>query len=121
MLKLINIDVENAIAFEVSGKITKGEMDQMLSETKSKAEKFDDIVFYEEIVSFKGIEISAIVKELKFLRNEGFSKIKKAAVVTDKTWIQKVSCIKNSIFKNVVIRCFHSDEKEKAIEFLKCA
>ncbi len=121
MLEMIDIGIKNATAFCMSGKITENDMSLVLSDAKTKTDLYGEIVIYEEIQSFKGIELSAIVDEFKYLFEVGISNIKKGVVVTDKSWVQKIVKIEDKIFKNIEMKCFSIEEKELAIKFLKNA
>ena len=119
MLDVLDIGIENAIAFRIGGKITKSQMDRALLIAKEKTEKYGNIVVLEEITSFDGIEVGAIVDEFKYLIEVGMSNITKVAIVTDKNWISKIVKLDDKIFKNTEMKCFSLSEKELAIEFLK--
>jgi hypothetical protein len=92
-----------------------------LSDAKAKIERYENIVIYEEIVSFRGVEFKAIVEEFKYLVEIGFSNIARVAVVTDKKWIEKIVGIEDKIFKSTDMKAFSTEEKDNAIEFLKNA
>lgn len=119
MLEFLNIEVDNAVAFIVDGKVTKGEMVEIFDEVNTKVEQYGEIVIYEQINNFGGAELSAIVEELKYLFDNGFKQIKKVAVVTDKKWVEPIAKIEDKIFSSIDIQCFHLDEKEQAVAFLK--
>ena len=121
MLKIIDIGIDNATAFCISGKITKADISIVLSHAKNKTERYGSIVIYEEIQNFRGIELLAIIEEFKYLFEMGLSNILKVAVVTDKKWIMKVASLEAKIFRNIEIKCFQLNEKSLAIEFLKNA
>jgi len=121
MLRIIDIGIKNATAFCILGQITKADMSIVLSNAKEKTERYENIIIYEEIQGFQGIELSAIIEEFKYLFNTGMSNISKVAVVTDKKWIMKVTRLEAKIFRNIEIRCFRLNEKSLAIEFLKNA
>ena len=121
MLRMIDIGVENATAFCILGKITKADMSTVLSHAKNKTERYGNIVIYEEIQGFQGIELLAVFEEFKYLFEMGLSNISKVAVVTDKKWIMKVASLEAKIFRNIEIKCFQLNEKSLAIEFLKNA
>jgi len=115
MLEMIEIGIENAKAFRMAGKITKSNVSLVLSDAKAKIECHGNIVIYEEIESFKGIEIAAIVEEFKYLFEVGISNIKKAALVTDKKWLEKIVKIEDKIFKKIEMKFFSIDDKELAV------
>ena len=121
MLEMIDIGIERAVAFRMEGKITESEMAQCLSDAKAKIERYENIVVYEEIVSFHGIDLKAIVEEFKYLFEVGISNIDRVAVVTDKKWVEKIVGIEDKIFKSIDMKAFSTEEKDKAIEFLKNA
>jgi hypothetical protein len=121
MLEMIDIGIDNATAFRMAGKITASEMTLVLSDAKTKTERYDNIVVYEEILSFDGIEIAAIAEEFKYLFDVGTSNLRRVAIVSDKKWIEKVVQIEDKIFKSIEMKCFSIDEREMAIEFLKNA
>ncbi len=91
MLELIDIDIDNAVAFRVSGKVTEADMSVVLERAGEKVDQYGDIVFFEQIDSFDGIEVAAIIKEFKYLFDVGLSNIKKVAVLTDKKGIESVA------------------------------
>ncbi len=66
MLELIDIDIDNAVAFRVSGKVTEADMSVVLERAGEKVDQYGDIVFFEQIDSFDGIEVAAIIKEFKY-------------------------------------------------------
>nr|WP_136251011.1 STAS/SEC14 domain-containing protein [Ningiella ruwaisensis] len=119
MLDIIDIKIDNAVAFKMSGRITENDMSVVLAESRFKSERFKKIVIYEEIESFSGIDFSAIAEEIKYLYKVGISNIDKVAVVADKGWIEKIVKIEDKLFSNIHIKYFKSDEKDEAIRFLK--
>lgn len=121
MLEMIEIGIDNAVAFRVSGKITQSDMTLVLNNAKEKIERYGNIVIFEQLDSFKGIEIAAIIEEFKYLFDVGISNIRKAALVTDKDWLEKIISIEDKIFKKIEMKCFSIEEKASAIEFLKNA
>ena len=118
---MIDIGIENSTAFKMSGKITKDEMTSVLADAKEKTKRYGNIVIYEEIESFEGVELAAIVEEFKYLLDVGISNIGKAVVVTDKKWIEVIADIEDKIFRKIDIKCFSLSDKELAIKYLKDA
>ena len=121
MLEMMEIGIDNAVAFSMSGKITERDMSLVLSDAKKKIEQHGNIVLLERIDSFEGIELSAIVEEFEYIFKVGISNIKKAAVITDTKWIEMIVNIENRIFKNIEMKCFPTEDQDSAIEFLKNA
>lgn len=121
MLEMMEIGIDNAVAFCVSGKITERDMSLVLSEAKKKIEQYGNIVLFERIDSFEGIELSAIADEFEYIFKVGISNMKKAAVITDKKWIETIVNIEGRIFKNIGMKCFSTEDQDSAIEYLKNA
>jgi hypothetical protein len=121
MLEMIDIGINNAVAFRISGKITESDMSLVLNDAKKKIDLHGNIVFLEQIDSFEGIEIAAILEEFRYLFKVGISNIRKAAVLTDKKWVEKIVNIEDKIFKNIDMKCFSIEDQESAVEFLKNA
>ena len=121
MLEMIDIGFEKAVAYRLVGKITEEEMTSVISIFKEKIDKDEKLIVYQEIVSLGGVEFDAIVEKFKFLINVGISHFSKIAVVTHKKWIHKLVDLEGKLFKNIDMKGFPIEEKDKAIEFLKNA
>ena len=119
MLEMLEIGVEQAVAYRLAGKITEDEMKQALAAIKEKIESYGKVYLYQEIDSFTGVEFDAIVEKFKFLFANGIANINKVAVVTDKQWLHKVVGLEDKLFKNIDMQCFSLKEKKQAVEFLK--
>lgn len=118
---MIDIGFDKAVAYRLEGKITEEETTSIFSIFKEKIEKGEKLILYQEIVSIGGVELDAIIEKFKFLFDFGISHFSKLAVVTDKKWIHKIVDIEDKIFRNIDMKGFSLEEKDKAIEFLKSA
>ena len=121
MLEMMDIGVEEAVAYRVGGKITEEEMTSVLSIFKEKINKGEKLNVYQEIESIGGAEFDAMIEKLKFLFDVGLSHFNKIAVVTHKKWIHHLADLEGKLFKNLDMRGFSVEEKDKAIEFMKAA
>ena len=119
MIEMIDVGIDNALAFQLSGKITEIDMSMVLSAAKEKIESHGSIVILEKFNSFEGIEIAAIAEEFKYLFEVGMSNIVKVAILTDKKWIERIVNIEDKIFRNVEMKCFSLEEQAEAVQFLK--
>lgn len=119
MMNLLDIGIDNAIAMRISGKITECDMAMVLDEMKEKVKANGDIVVFEQIDSFEGVEFLGIVEKFKYLFNMGISNISKVAIVTDKKWLAKVVSLEDKLFKKIQVKCYPLEEKEQAIDFLR--
>ncbi|MCD6273782.1 MAG: STAS/SEC14 domain-containing protein [Deltaproteobacteria bacterium] len=121
MLEMIDIGFEKAVAYRVEGKITEEEMTSVFSIFKGKIDKDEKLIVYQEVVSFGGVEFDAIVEKIKFFINFGISHFSKIAIVTHKKWIHRLVDLEGKLFKNIDIKGFPIEEKDKAVEFLRNA
>ena len=123
MLEMIDIGVENAVAYRLGGKITEEEMKSALDIFREKIDKGEKLVVYQEVESIGGAEFDAMVEKFKFFKDVGFnfSHFSKIAVITHAKWIHKLVDLEDKIFKKVEMKGFPIEEKDKAIEFLKTA
>jgi stage II sporulation SpoAA-like protein len=119
MLEMIDIEIDHSVAFRISGKVTESDMSLVLTEAKEKIESHGDIVLLEQIDSFDGIEIAAVIEEFKYLFEVGISNITKVAVLTDNKWLETIVNIEDTFFRHIKMKCFATKDKEAAIEFLK--
>jgi hypothetical protein len=119
MIEMLDIRIDNAIAYRVGGKITEDEMRSVLSFFEEKITAGEKVLIYQEIISIGGVEIDAIIEKLKFFREFGMSNIGKIAVVTNKEWMTKIVDFEGKLFKKFEMKGFSMDEKDQAIDFLK--
>ncbi|MFC1827610.1 STAS/SEC14 domain-containing protein [Thermodesulfobacteriota bacterium] len=119
MLEMVDIGIEKAVAYRLEGKITEEEIASVFDIFKEKIEKGEKLIIYQEIVSIGGVEFDAMVEKFKFLIDFGISHFSRIAVVTHKKWLQNLVDIEDKIFKNIDMKGFSTEEKDKAIEFLK--
>lgn len=119
MLEMIDIGVENTIAYRLGGKITEEEMTAILTIFKEKIDKGERLNVYQEVVSIGGVELDAMIEKFKFFREVGFSHFDRIAVVAHTKWLHKLVDLEDKIFKSIDMKGFSNDEKDQAIEFLK--
>lgn len=119
MLKLLDIGIENVTAFRAAGKLTETEVSRVLKDMKRKITVFGSIGVYMELESLDGIELSAVLKEFRFLFDVGLSGIKTEVLVTDKRWMKTLVKVENRLFKSINMKYFPPEEKASAVAFLK--
>ncbi len=123
MLEMMDIEVENVVAYRLGGKITEEEMTSVLDIFRERIDNGEKLIVYQEVESIGGAEFDAMVEKFKFFKDVGFnfSHFSKIAVVTHAKWIHKLVDLEDKIFKNVDMKGFSIEDKDKAIEFLKGA
>ena len=119
MLEMIDVGVEDVVAYRVGGRITEEEMHSILSKFKEKIDKGEKLLVYQEIAGIGGVEFDAVVEKLKFFLDVGLSHFSRVAVVTPKKWIHKLVDLEDKLFKNMEMKGFSVEEKDQAVQFLK--
>ncbi len=94
-------------------------MKSVLSAFKEKIDKGEKLLVYQEVVSIGGADFDAVIEKLKFLIDFGLSHFSRVAVVTHQKWIHKLVDLEGKLFKNIHMRGFSLEDKDKAVEFLK--
>ena len=117
MVKIINFKNEKVIGMSIDGKIEADDIEMIASLCEEKFDKSDKLSIYVEMESFDGISIEAFFKDLKFaIKN--FSKFDKKAVVTDKSWMQKLGNFSDKLFGSIEIKVFPFEEIDEAKDWV---
>lgn len=119
MLEMLDIQIEKAVAYRLTDKVSEADMKQALAAIKDKIEHYGEAYIYQEIDGYTGIEFDAMLEKFKFLFENGIANITRIAVVTDKQWLHKIVALEDKLFKNIKIQCFTQNEKDQALEFLQ--
>jgi hypothetical protein len=110
----------NRIDIELSGKLNSEEMKIALDELVSKSMNiengkmlFDVIDFHLPSLGAIGIELSRLPEMFRLMK-----KFDRAAVLSDKTWLKKVSEFEGAFFPGLKIKAFNRDQKAEAEAWL---
>ena len=105
---------------EMSGKLNAEEMKVALDELVSKSNEIKNGKMLYDVIDFHlpslraiSIEFSRLPEMFGLLR-----KFNRAAVITDKTWLKKVSEFEGALFPGLEIKAFNRDQKEEAEAWL---
>jgi len=119
MFKIIQ-NVPNRLDIETSGKLNTEDMKIVLDELASKSQNIENGKMLYEIIDFHlpslgaiGVELSQLPKMFGLLR-----KFDRAAVLSDKTWIKKVSELEGALFPGLEVKAFNRDQKAEAEAWL---
>ena len=110
----------NRLDIELSGKLDAEEMKITLDELVNKSNDIENGKMLYEIIDFHLPSLGAIGIEFSRLPSM-FSLIKKfdrAAVLTDKTWLKKVSELEGALYPGLKIKAFNRDQKTEAEAWL---
>ena len=116
----VTLKGKNRLDIELSGKLDAEEMKIALDELVSKSENIENGRMLYDVIEFHIPSLGAIVIELSRLPSM-FGLIKKfdrAAVLTDKTWLKKVSELEGALFPGLEIKGFDRDQRAEAEAWL---
>ncbi|MGI9536628.1 MAG: STAS/SEC14 domain-containing protein [Desulfocapsaceae bacterium] len=114
---------ENRIDIELSGKLDSDEMRAALDDLVDKSDNIENGKMLYDVIDFHLPSLSAIAIEFSRLP-EMFGMIRKfskAAVLSDKTWIQKVSELEGVLIPGLEIKAFSREQREEAETWLDTA
>ena len=110
----------NRIDIEMSGKLNTEDMKIALDELVSKSKNIENGKMLYEIIDFHLPSLGAIGIELSRLPSMFglMKKFDRAAVLTDKTWLKKVSEFEGVLYPDLEIKAFSRDQKAEAETWL---
>ncbi len=110
----------NRLDIEMSGELDAKEMKTALDELVGKSEDIENGKMLYEVIDFHlpslgaiGIEFSRLPSMFGLMK-----KFDRAAVLTDKAWLQKVSELEGALYPGLEIKAFNRDQKEEAEAWL---
>ncbi len=110
----------NRIDIELSGKLDSEEMKVALDELEEKSKNIDQGKMMYDVIDFHLPSLGAIA--LEFSRLPAMfgliRKFSKAAVLTDETWIKKVSELEGALIPGLEIKGFSRGQKQAAETWL---
>ncbi|MEW8267856.1 MAG: STAS/SEC14 domain-containing protein [Candidatus Thiodiazotropha sp.] len=112
---------ENRLDIELSGKLDSAEMRTALKELEEKSQDIDNGKMLYDVIEFHLPSLQAIVIEFSHLPSMFglIRRFKKAAVLTDKTWIKRVSEFEGALIPGLEIRTFSREQREEAEAWLE--
>lgn len=120
MYKIV-INGDNRLDIEIAGKFDSDEMKAALDEMVSKSENIENGKMLYRLSDFDfptlgaiGVELSRLPELFKIMK-----KFDRAAVLSDKKWIQKIGEIEGALIPGLEIKSFDMDEVEKAEAWLE--
>lgn len=110
----------NRLDIEMSGKLNAEEMKIALDELVDKSKDIQNGKMLYDVIDFHlpslgaiAIEFSRMPSMLGLMR-----RFERAAVLTDKTWLKKVSELEGVLYPGLEIKAFSRDQKEEAEAWL---
>ena len=119
MFKVIESGI-NRLDIEMSGKLDEESMKLALDDLVSKSKNIENGKMLYVIIDFQIPTLGAIAIEFSRLPSMLglIKKFNRAAVLTDKNWLKKISEFEGVLFPGLEIRAFNIDQKEQAETWL---
>ena len=110
----------NRLDIQLSGKLDTEEMKIALDEFVNKSENIENGKMLYEIIDFHLPSLGAVAIEFSRLPSMFglMRKFDRAAVLTDKTWLKKVSELEGALFPGLEIKAFAREQKAEAEAWL---
>jgi len=110
----------NRLDIEMSGKLNSEEMKIALDELAIKSKNIKNGKMLYDVIDYHLPSLGAIVIEFSRLPSMlGLMKrFNRAAVLTDKTWLKKISEFEGTLFPGLEIKAFNRNQKEEAEAWL---
>ena len=110
----------NRLDIQLSGKLNAEDMKMALDELADKSKHIENGKMLYEIIDFHLPSLAAI--SIEFSRLPAMlglmKKFNRAAVLTDKAWLKKVSELEGALFPGLEIKAFARDQKAEAEAWL---
>ena len=110
----------NRLDIELSGKLNTEEMKIALDELVSKSKDIENGKMLYDVIDFHLPSLGAIAVEFSRLPAMFglMKKFDRAAILTDKAWLKKVSEFEGALYPGLEIKAFDRDQKEEAENWL---
>ena len=120
MFKVIRKDT-NRLDIELSGKLDAEGMVTALDELVAKSKDIENGRMLYDVVEFHLPSLDAIVIEFSRLPSMFglLKKFKRAAILTEKTWLKKASELEGLLFPGLEIKAFSRDQRAEAEAWLE--
>jgi ribosome maturation factor RimP len=118
MITIVSIEAGNVIGITIDGKIGIEDIDKITRQVEQQLETYDKLRAYVEVKHLGGIEIEALLKDLKFALKH-INHFEKKAVVCDSRWLTQLANVSNKLFPMIEVKCFSWSEQDQAREWVK--
>ena len=116
----VTVTGSNRLDIELSGKLNSEQMQIALDELERRSQEIKNGVMLYDVVEFHLPSLGAIAIEFSRLPSMFglIGKFRKAAVLTDASWIKKASELEGLLIPGIEIKAFSRDQKEEAESWL---
>lgn len=113
MIETIPFDADNIVGFRIAGKLSGETFDAIETSLDDKLRRHDKVRVYVEMPRFEGMTAEAVFDDLR-LAMRHWRDIEREAVVTDATWVRKLTPLGDAMAPGIEVKAFSTDEREQA-------
>lgn len=108
---------DHVAAMRIRGTIGAEQFDAAISEIEGKLSGREEIGVVVDLGGFEGITSEALGRDLKYAFDKmgELHRFKRVAYITDKDWIEAAAKVSDSVFPQIDVRVFDSQEAEEAM------
>lgn len=119
MFKVTRTDA-NRLDIEMSGKLSNQEIRIALDELGSKSENINNGKLLYDVIDFRLPSIGGIAIEFSLLPAvfKLLKKFDRTAILTDKTWLKKLSELEGLLYPGLKIKAYNRDQRAEAEAWL---
>ncbi|TLP94188.1 STAS/SEC14 domain-containing protein [Nesterenkonia salmonea] len=110
---------DHVLAVRVSGKVNKEEWETVTSAVEDALRRHDQLALYANFIDLDTMTAGAVLEDIKFsLTNiANFNQFTRLAVVTDASWIEKMTLLGEKVLPDAETRVFAHGEEVAALQW----
>ncbi|EWG97846.1 STAS/SEC14 domain-containing protein [Halomonas sp. BC04] len=111
---------EYVAAFRISGTLRGEDYDEMIPAIEAKLEHNEQIGVLADMTNFDHMTAKALQRDLAYAVSKlgEYSRFRRAAVISDKRWIETTTKLADRLFPQIEMRVFHNGELEDAMRWV---
>ncbi len=120
MLELLPSPGPDVVAFRVSGKVTKEDVELAWASLDAALDEAETIGLYAEVVGLDGFTLAGLVEDLaRGIKALGeWGRFARYAVVSDKAWLRTLADLEGKLLPGIEIRTYTPEEAPAAVAWL---
>lgn len=111
---------EYVAAFRISGTLRGEDYDELIPAIEAKLEYNEQIGVLADLTHFEHMTAKALQRDLSYAMSKlgEYSRFRRAAVISDKGWIETTTKLADRLFPQIEMRVFHDGELEEAMRWV---
>ncbi len=111
---------EYVAAFRISGTLLGEDYDELIPAIEAKLEHNEEIGVLADMTDFDHMTAKALQRDLAYAISKlgEYSRFRRAAVISDKRWIETTTKLADKLFPQIEMRVFYKGELEEAMRWV---